>query len=466
MPGFFLKGKGPEKRKRTVADRKKKKPTTKPKETGEIIDSDSDIASDDAKVEKGNESDSSIDETAEEKRVRLAKEYIAKLEEEERLKSCQNEVDRDAIANRLREDMLEERGVLQKTIADNFASADTDNIRILKGHQLSVTCLAISHDDKNIFSGSKDGSIIKWSVSSGMKEHKIAGLRKADSKSSKGHRGCVSCLAVSSDGRFLASGGQENMVHIWNAEDMSFIRSFTGHKASITALAFRRGANELFTASKDRSIKVWNLEEMTYIETLFGHEDTVTGIDSFNRDRAVTSGGRDRTVRLWKIPEESQLVFRAHGSSSIDCVSMINEEHSVSGADDGSLSVWNVHKKRPLVTIRNAHKVTVDDSQVDGTSCKESWVTAVAAVKNCDLVASGSCDSCIRLWKCQSHYRALRPLFTIPLTGFVNTIAFSQNGDFLVAGTGQEHRLGRWWRMKNAKNNLYIIPLLRKDNDK
>ena len=56
-----------------------------------------------------------------------------------------------------------------------------------------------------------------------------------------------------------------------------------------------------------------------------------------------------------------------------------------------SLSVWNVHKKRPLVTIRNAHKVTVDDSQVDGTSCKESWVTAVAAVKNCDLVASGNC---------------------------------------------------------------------------
>ena len=38
-----------------------------------------------------------------------------------------------------------------------------------------------------------------------MKEHKIAGLRKADSKSSKGHRGCVSCLAVSSDGRFLVS---------------------------------------------------------------------------------------------------------------------------------------------------------------------------------------------------------------------------------------------------------------------
>ena len=45
------------------------------------------FSSDDAKVEKGNESDSSIDETAEEKRVRLAKEYIAKLEEEGKSKT-------------------------------------------------------------------------------------------------------------------------------------------------------------------------------------------------------------------------------------------------------------------------------------------------------------------------------------------------------------------------------------------
>lgn len=34
-------------------------------------------------------------------------------------------------------------------------------VRVLRGHQHSVTCLVVSPDDKFIFSAAKDGSIIK-----------------------------------------------------------------------------------------------------------------------------------------------------------------------------------------------------------------------------------------------------------------------------------------------------------------
>ena len=44
-------------------------------------------------------------------------------------------------------------------------------------------------------------------------------------------------------------------------------------------------------------------------------------------------------------------------------------------------------------------------------------------------------------------------------TGFVNSLQFSPQGDFLLAGVGQEHRLGRWWTIKQAKNAVYVIPL-------
>lgn len=77
--------------------------------------------------------------------------------------------------------------------------------------------------------------------------------------------------------------------------------------------------------------------------------------------------------------------------------------------------------------------------------------------------------------------------------GFINSLKFSSSGDFLVAGVGQEHRyeapwevalaglpdgvqgagpglscfpsapcrLGRWWRIKEARNSVCIIPLHR-----
>lgn len=53
-------------------------------------------------------------------------------------------------------------------------------------------------------------------------------------------------------------------------------------------------------------------------------------------------------------------------------------------------------------------------------------------------------------------------LFEVPVKGFVNSLAFSNDGCKLIAAIGQEHRLGRWWRIKEAKNSILVIPLLKK----
>ena len=46
--------------------------------------------------------------------------------------------------------------------------------------------------------------------------------------------------------------------------------------------------------------------------------------------------------------------------------------------------------------------------------------------------------------------------------GFINALAFSHHGDFLVAAVGQEHKLGRWWRDKKSRNSVTVISLKRK----
>ena len=53
----------------------------------------------------------------------------------------------------------------------------------------------------------------------------------------------------------------------------------------------------------------------------------------------------------------------------------------------------------------------------------------------------------------------LSPLLSTPAVGFVNGLAIAQSGKFLAAAIGQEHRLGRWFRIKEARNSLAIIPL-------
>uniref|UniRef100_A0A7N6AYD7 U3 small nucleolar RNA-interacting protein 2 n=1 Tax=Anabas testudineus TaxID=64144 RepID=A0A7N6AYD7_ANATE len=426
-----------------------KKPNSK---YNEEISSDSEPESPVVSKKRQSGEEHEYDETPQEKKLRLAKLYLEQLKEEEEKKAEEDSFETDLIAGRLQEEVLEQKGKLQRLIAKDLIPPDTSEIRLLRGHKLPVTCVVISSDDKCIFSAAKDCSIIKWDVASGKKLHTIPGGRKGTEDRHVGHTAHILCMAISSDGKYLATGDMNKLIMIWEAETCKHLYKFTGHKGPVSGLSFRKGTHDLYSASHDRSVKVWNVDENAYVETLFGHQDAITGLDSLSRERCVTAGGRDGTVRVWKITEESQLVFHGH-QGSIDCIQLINEEHMISGADDGSVSLWSVNKKKPLSTVKKAHGCH-GDTELE----QPHWVASVAALQNSDTVASGSHNSQVQLWKCGQNYL----LAISPVSGFVNSLKFSSSGQFLVAGVGQEHRLGRWWRLKEAKNGIYVIPLKRK----
>lgn len=172
------------------------------------------------------------------------------------------------------------------------------------------------------------------------------------------------------------------------------------------------------------------------------------------KERALSSGGSDGSLRIWKIVEESQLVYTGHWGS-IDCVKLLNEEVFLSSSDNGSLCVWNIAKKKPIGVQKLAHG--------NSSTGVANWISAIATLVNSDLVASGSCDGFIRVWKLEKSYREIKLKFEIPVDGFVNSLVFSTDGTSLIAGIGQEHRLGRWWRLKEAKNVILVIPFKQKE---
>lgn len=57
------------------------------------------------------------------------------------------------------------------------------------------------------------------------------------------------------------------------------------------------------------------------------------------------------------------------------------------------------------------------------------------------------------------HGKMLSPIGGLPARGFVNSIALARSGRFLLAGMGQEPRLGRWARDPGAKNCVLIHQL-------
>lgn len=191
---------------------------------------------------------------------------------------------------------------------------------------------------------------------------------------------------------------------------------------------------------------------MAYVETLYGHQNQITSIDALTREKAVTSGGMDGTIRVWKIVEESQLIYNGP-TDCIDLVKLINEETFVSGSADGALNVWGVNKKKPLCTYSAAHGC-------DPVTNQAYWICSIATLINTDLIASGSQNGYINVWKLGSHFRSLNLLFKIEVLGFINDLSFTEDGKFLIAAVGGEHKLGRWTVFKDVKSSILKIPLI------
>ncbi|KAI9670376.1 MAG: pre-rRNA processing protein [Caeruleum heppii] len=500
-------------------------------------------------------------ETAAERRLRLAERYLENIREEvDEVGFDAEQIDKDLIAERLKEDVAESKGRLYRHIADDLAFSDATQAQF-RADTLPTTAVATCAP--YAYTTSKDVTLIKWELASPPSLHpqstddtsksrkttrrphparrrpkQVAfarGEQPGTGDTTIGHTSPILTVAASQDNKYVVTGGMDRRLIIWDATTLKPLKAFTQHRDSVISLSFRRGTNQLYSASKDRTIKIWSLDDLAYVETLFGHQDEVVDIAALAHERCVSVGARDRTARLWKVIEETQLVFRggdtgtskksrrdplpsssspqaSFAEGSIDRVAMIDEETFITGSDNGSLSLWNIHKKKPIYILPLAHgrdpapqpvDVSAEQHPPDGAGGEPQprWITALVAVPYSDLVLSGSWDGHVRAWKVikgnknEGRRDALIPMgalgapieraLTAPVEegqtpapvptsdpaklvrGIINDLSVFERGDrgqdglCVVAAVGTEHRLGRWKKV-GGKNGAVVFEVPRR----
>jgi WD40 repeat protein/beta-lactamase regulating signal transducer with metallopeptidase domain len=131
-----------------------------------------------------------------------------------------------------------------------------------EGHRNGVAAVAVTPDGKRIASGGE--SIRLWDAATGKVAHKI------DVK------GGVACLAFSPDGKLLASGGRDRLVHLWDAETGKSQGELKGHKNGICGLAFSRDGKLLASGDVQSTVKVWDVKDAKEIKEIDNKSGTET----------------------------------------------------------------------------------------------------------------------------------------------------------------------------------------------
>ncbi|MBD2360630.1 serine/threonine protein kinase [Anabaena minutissima FACHB-250] len=301
----------------------------------------------------------------------------------------------------------------QKTTLREVALVNT-----LPGHENAVSSVAISRDGKIIASSGDDRTIKLWNIAT---SEEIATL--------KGHSRKVNVVVISPDGKTLVSGGDDNTIKIWNLKTRQVIHTLAAHSDAIHALAISPNSKTLVSGSDDKTIKVWNLANGRLITSLRGHRFWIRSVAISADNVTIASGSFDKTIKIWNLQAESLIRTIAGSGETVTSIAFSPDGNTLASASrDRTIKLWNIDEGTRLRTLQGSTET----------------VTAIAFSPDGNTLASASRDRTIKLWNLETG-EELRTLVGHENT--VTSVVFTPDGQSLVSGS--DDNTIRIWRVGN-----------------
>jgi cell division cycle protein 20 (cofactor of APC complex) len=214
-------------------------------------------------------------------------------------------------------------------------------VRSMDGHSARVSSLAWNPDQGHLLSsGSRDSVVVNHDVR--QRAHNVAQL--------VGHEQEVCGLSWSHDGKTLASGGNDNMLCLWDATASGAAQprfKLTDHCAAVKALAwcpFERNVLASGGGTADRSIKFWNAQNGALLNSVDTGSQVCSLLWSQTEKELLSSHGFSQNqLTLWNYPTMTKLKeLKGHTARVLHMAASPNGTTVVSAAADETLRFWDV----------------------------------------------------------------------------------------------------------------------------
>ncbi len=273
-----------------------------------------------------------------------------------------------------------------------------------RGHVARLHAVAVSPDGRTVASAGEDWAVKVWDLPTGRVLHSLTA-----------HTGAVHGLAFSPDGNRLASGSRDGTIVLWDVARGTELRTLRGPARSPSRLRFSPDGRTLAAGGEGGVVKLWEVATGNEVTSLKGHTGTVRCVAFSPDGNYLASGGEDKTVRLHPLGKGDSRKFTL--PQGVSDLAFAPDGRTLAAAGDGPEGV-----------------VRVWDLEAE---VKATWrghtgpVWGVAFSPAAPLLASCAEDGTVRLWD-RTGGVVLRTLGPGPFGGPVRAVAFTPDGRYLV----------------------------------
>jgi len=296
----------------------------------------------------------------------------------------------------------------------------------LFGHKGNITSIAFSPDGKRLATASTDGTVRTWST-----------LPRIALMDRMGHRDVIYRVSFSADGKTVATASWDTTAKVWDAATGKELLTLSGHTKEVLGVAFSPNGRRIATCSADNTAKVWDASSGKVLFTLVGHGGQVRAITFSPDGKLLATASWDKTAKIWDASIGKELmILKGHTDHVEDVAFSPDGKWLATASSDMTAKVWEATTGKLRNTLSRHHY----------------WVVGVAFSPDGKRLVTASADRTARVWEIPSGTE-IAVLFGH--SGAVRSAVFSPDGKYLA--TASEDNTTKVWAADSGKAFMTLL---------